>query len=107
MFRFYIAWQECSQTVPVRIFWDTGGQILCISSKIVSLFHVPKVKRDVLMQISGTNDINLADEGQAFTHPLLLSHDFHESQKPFEIIDLHSDVDMILPDRWITKHGVS
>lgn len=56
------------------------------------------VKRDILMKISVANGLTLADAEQAFTLLLLLSHNYHELQEPFDIMDLHTAVDMILPN---------
>ncbi|KAI5785801.1 hypothetical protein EDC01DRAFT_778817 [Geopyxis carbonaria] len=75
-----------------------------LSQSFVSDFHIPKVQRDVPLQIYDYGGNPVPEAGKAFTFPCLLNFGSHFSMETFEIATPDSEFDMILPWWWIVKH---
>jgi hypothetical protein len=89
---------------PCRILLDTGATGPVLSSVFVSKFAVPKVKRDVPAKVVGFTGEIMSSTGHAFTIPLMINSNGHQSEVSFEIAPLPTGIDAILPAWWLQEH---
>ncbi len=92
------------QELPVTVLLDCGSQVPILSDRFVMRYHVPKVERDVPIQIRDVADRIVVGSGEAFTYPLRLSYGEHLSEDTYEIGPMEEEVDLILPFWWMAKH---
>ncbi|MCU1441842.1 MAG: hypothetical protein JWP85_2839, partial [Rhodoglobus sp.] len=89
---------------PCRVLLDTGATGPVLSSVFVSKFAVPKVKRDVPAKVVGFTGEIMSSTGHAFTIPLMINSNGHQSEVSFEIAPLPTGLDAILPAWWLQEH---
>jgi hypothetical protein len=84
--------------------FDTGAAIPIISSKFIMEHNLPIITCNIPLRINKADSCPLSRVGEAFTHSLLLQYKQYYIRETFEVMPLESEMDIILPYWWMSKH---
>jgi hypothetical protein len=68
---FHLSWSSHQEEIPVKAMFDTGANVITLSTRIADRFNVPRVKRDRPIEIHNFEGIFTAkDAGVYYTFPI-------------------------------------